>query len=140
MSGAIDHAQAEAWICLAVGVGLVVAGVVAGFMTKAATTGAAKQKISDAHKQLDDAKQQADKATQLVQQEGVGDPATVGAAAKSATKAASASTDKAKSALDQAASIISSLPENIRFPGMLVLLGTILMSVATIQFGGTSIF
>ena len=140
MSGAIDGAQAEAWICLAVGVLLVAAGVVAGFKTNAATTGAARQKINDAQKQLDGAKQQAQTATRMLQQEGVGDPAKVGAAATSATKAASDSADTAKSALEQAASIISSLPENTRFAGMLVLLGTLLMSVATIQFGGTSIF
>lgn len=141
MSGAIDGAQAEAWICLAVGVLLVGAGVYSGLTNKAATSpAAAKKKIDDAKKQADGAKQKAHTATQILQQEGVADPTKVGEAAKSATKAANESADAAKSALEQAASIISSLPENIRFAGMLVLLGTILMSVATIQFGGTSIF
>ena len=139
MSGAIHGAQAEAWICLGVGVLLVAAGVLAGFRANIGTA-TAREKIDDAKKQVDDAKKQAHTAAQLLQQEGVGDPQKVGSAAKSATKAASDSADAAKSALEQAGSIISSLPENLRFAGMLVLLGTILMSVATIQFGGTSIF
>jgi len=140
MSGAIHGARIEAWICLGVGVLLVAAGVVAGFRSKVATATTAREKIDDAKKQVDGAKQQAHSAAQLLQQEGVGDAAKVGSAAKSATKAAADSADAAKSALEQAGSIISSLPENLRFAGMLVLLGTILMSVATIQFGGTSIF
>jgi hypothetical protein len=32
------------------------------------------------------------------------------------------------------------LPENLRFAGVLVLVGTVLIGVATIQFGGTSLF
>jgi hypothetical protein len=32
------------------------------------------------------------------------------------------------------------LPENLRFSGMLVLVGAVLISIATIQFGGVSLF
>jgi hypothetical protein len=36
--------------------------------------------------------------------------------------------------------IVAALPENLRFAGLLVLVGTVLMGVATIQFGGVSPF
>ena len=54
--------------------------------------------------------------------------------------AAKGKTEAAKSALEQVGSIVASLPENLRFAGLLVLVGAVLMSVATIQFGGTSLF
>jgi hypothetical protein len=48
--------------------------------------------------------------------------------------------ETAKSALEQIGGIVGSLPEHLRFAGLLVLVGTVLVSVATIQFGGTSLF
>lgn len=45
-----------------------------------------------------------------------------------------------KSTLDEIGSILGSLPENLRFAGLLVLVGIALMSIAMVQFGGTSIF
>ena len=45
-----------------------------------------------------------------------------------------------KSALDEVSGIVAALPENLRFAGLLILVGAALMSVATVQFGGHSIF
>jgi len=45
-----------------------------------------------------------------------------------------------KSALDEVSGIVGALPENLRFAGLLVLVGAALMSVATVQFGGHAIF
>jgi hypothetical protein len=47
---------------------------------------------------------------------------------------------QSKTAAEQIGSIVGSLPEYQRFPGLLVLLGAAMMGVATIQFGGTSLF
>lgn len=46
----------------------------------------------------------------------------------------------AKSAVEQIGGLVGSLPENLRFSGVLLVVGTVLVSVATIQFGGTSLF
>jgi len=51
-----------------------------------------------------------------------------------------ASADAAKSALEQVQGIVGALPENLRFAGLLVLIGTLLISVATVQFGHISLF
>lgn len=47
---------------------------------------------------------------------------------------------EAQSVLQEIGSIVSALPENLRFAGLLVLVGTVLMSVATTQFGGHALF
>ena len=56
-----------------------------------------------------------------------------------AAEAASTGT-AAESTLKELQGIIGSLPERLRFSGLLVLLGALLMSVATVQFGGHQIF
>ncbi len=60
--------------------------------------------------------------------------------AASSAAGAAASNDTAKTKLEQIESLIGSLPEELRFAGFLILVGTVLMGVATIQFGGTSLF
>jgi hypothetical protein len=45
-----------------------------------------------------------------------------------------------KSTIDEVSGIVGALPENLRFAGLLVLVGTALMSVATVRFGGHSLF
>jgi hypothetical protein len=46
----------------------------------------------------------------------------------------------AQSAVDELAAIIKALPERLRFWGFLILVGGLLMSVATIEFSGHAIF
>lgn len=61
-------------------------------------------------------------------------------AAAGTAQEASASAAAAKSAIEQVQGIVGSLPVNVRFAGLLVLVGAVLMSVATIEFGGVSLF
>lgn len=75
---------------------------------------AAKQKIDDAKQEL--------------------------AAASQPGVAAAGAAAQASWALDEAQEIISALPEHPRFAGLLILAGTILIGVATVQFGGVSLF
>lgn len=143
----IDNAEAVAWICLIVGVFVLVAGVVAGFRT-----GGASEKVDDAKEKIDDVKSKVEDAKNKIGEAkdkivgsggleaGGGGLEAASAEASNAADAASSSAEAAKSALDQVAGIVGSLPENIRFAGLLVLVGTVLISVATIQFGGTSLF
>jgi flagellar basal body-associated protein FliL len=141
---AITGARAVvAVICLIVGIVVLLAGVGIGLFLSF------RQAAPPA--QLDQAKQELDKAEQHVVTaraeiaglgsrglEAGGAPDTSKAAA--ATASAAASTEAAKSAIEQIQGAIASLPENLRFAGLLVLVGAVLMSVATVQFGGTSLF
>ena len=61
-------------------------------------------------------------------------------AATEALTVAGQSTEGAKTAFEQVEGIVASLPQNLRFAGLLVLVGTALIGVATIQFGGVSLF
>jgi uncharacterized membrane protein YczE len=116
-----------AWICFAVGLIVLLVGVFIGLKTSLrAAPGTATDKLNEARDKIDTTKRQMQAA--LSGQEA--------ATAEAATQSA----DEAKSALEQFQGIIASLPENLRFSAMLVLVGTALMSVATVQFGGVSLF
>ena len=131
---AFAQADAVGWICLVVGFLVLGAGVYTGLRTSLA-----HDKLKQASEKLDETKEHIEKTKTAMQQpglEGVG----AGDEARNAGEAASESAAAAQSALEQVQSIVGSLPENLRFAGLLVLVGTVLISVATIQFGGTSLF
>ena len=131
---ALKNADAVAWISFGLGVVVLLAGAIVGLLTSLKTAPEkAKEKIDEAKSKLDETKSNLAAATGP---EGV----AAGAGGGAATDAAATSADAAKSALEQVGDIVGSLPENLRFAGLLVLIGAVLMSVATIQFGGTSIF
>lgn len=109
----LGDAQTVAWACFVVGVALVIVGV--GFAIYVYLS--VKPKVEKV-------------------QEGLVEVAMAAPGAE----VDAAQIDARKTALEQAGSIIGSLPENLRFPGLLVVLGIVLMSVATIQFGGVSLF
>ena len=141
-----DFGQADlvGWICLVVGVGVLLAGALIGVRTSLKQ---APQKAEEAMTKIDEAQANIVQAKAHLEQTSVAvgeaNLEGVGAAADGATQAAEAaqqSTEAAKSALEQVQSIVGSLPENLRFAGLLVLVGTVLISVATIQFGGVSLF
>jgi hypothetical protein len=130
----IKSSEFVAWACFIIGTVVLLAGVVIGLilsLTSSPQGGAsakdAKKTVEDAQTKLDDFK------------------TTAVAAAKEQP-----STDKAKelekksgalgSALEEVGGIVGSLPERLRFSGLLVLIGALLMSVATVQFGGHPIF
>jgi hypothetical protein len=141
MVATLSNAAAVAWVCLVVGLLLVVVGGGVGLWTSLSKAPAtAKDKIEDAKAQMATAR------TKIVETRSHIETATAGERAVGATGAATsveqarASADAAQSALEQVEGIVASLPENLRFAGVLVLIGTVLMSVATIQFGGVSLF
>jgi hypothetical protein len=59
---------------------------------------------------------------------------------QTAADAAAEKAEEVKSKLGEIGSLLGSLPEHLRFAGLLILVGALLMSVATVQFGGQSIF
>jgi hypothetical protein len=133
-----------AWICLIVGLIVLIVGVGMGlFITiTVKTPGDANAAIDDAKSKIDEAKSHLNDATSTLrttEQQGAAGGTGASDVQKSASEAA-ASADAAKSAMEQVEGIVASLPQNLRFAGLLVLIGTALISVATIQFGGTSLF
>jgi hypothetical protein len=122
-------AEIVAWTCFVVGIVLLLAGVLIGLgLTFRKTTKEVHEKMRVLRGKVDELK----------------DTAINGSLKASADEqAASAAETKAaevKSRLDEVSGIVGALPENLRFAGLLVLVGTALMSVATVQFGGHSLF
>jgi hypothetical protein len=132
MVAALDNAQLVGGFCLVIGILVLASGVFVGLWTSLRDAPAAqKEKLKDAETKLDQAKGSVERAVA-----GAPGVKTTDEAAKDATKAI----DEAQSAIQQVGAIVASLPENLRFAGLLVLIGAVLMGVATIQFGGTSLF
>jgi hypothetical protein len=126
------NAEVVAWICFVSGLVLLVSGVVIGlFLTFTKT----KRSAEDVKKKVEDAKEKIDALQESAVSGSLRAEADQGTANQATAQAA-----VAKSALDEISGIISSLPENLRFAGLLALVGVALMSVATVQFGGHSIF
>jgi len=144
VSLAVTQAQVVGWTCFVVGVVLLLGGVVVGLLV---TLRQARRKLEDAKTKLDHARAKLEEARGHIERTSsaaanAGNEA-VGAPWPDATEAvevAGASTEEAQSALDQVEGIVAALPENLRFAGLLILVGTVLMSVATVQFGGVSLF
>ena len=137
---ALTNIDVIGWVCFVVGILLIGLGVFSGFrlLPASATPGEGSGKIDDAKQSIEDAKEKIDEAKDHFQP-----TLAAGAAPAQASDAASqatASAEEAKSALEQVQGILSALPENLRFSALLILIGTVLMSVATIQFGQTSLF
>jgi hypothetical protein len=122
-------AKAVAWVCFGLGIVLVVVGVVIGlYLSFTKTKKDVEKKVEEAAQHIDNAKQAALTGSSF---EGVN---------QAAAGQASQESEAAKGALEEISSIIGSLPEHLRFAGLLILVGVVLMSVATVQFGGHSIF
>jgi predicted histidine transporter YuiF (NhaC family) len=123
------QAEIVAWTCFVVGTALLVVGVVIGFYVTFRTAREQVQtKVDEAKRKVEELKTTAVAAARA-------DSASAPAAAAAASTA-----DSAKSTLEELQGIIAALPEAVRFPGLLILVGTVLMSVATVQFGGHSLF
>jgi hypothetical protein len=128
----VTNKEAVTWICFGVGLVLVIGGSILGLtLSLRAAPSAASEKIDEAKGKIEEARATMATAAQ---------PGLESTAAASTAEAAVSSAEEAKSALEQVEGIVASLPENLRFSGMLVLVGVVLMSVATIQFGGVSLF
>jgi predicted histidine transporter YuiF (NhaC family) len=123
------QAEIVAWTCFVVGTVLLLVGVIIGFYVTFKKAG------EHAQKKVDEAKQRIEELRMTAVSAARADNASEPAAAAAASTAAAA-----KSTLEELQGIIAALPEAMRFPGLLILVGTVLMSVATVQFGGHSLF
>jgi 4-amino-4-deoxy-L-arabinose transferase-like glycosyltransferase len=127
-------AEFVAWACFVLGALILLAGVVIGlvlgFASEATglTAQAATAKVKSALTSVS-----ALQATAV-------SAAKNSSADPGAEKEAGTTGAAAQSLLKEVEGIIGALPERLRFSGLLVLVGVVLMSVATVQFGGHSIF
>jgi hypothetical protein len=122
-------AEIVAWSCFFVGAVLLFAGVAIGLALSF------RKQARDVKEKVDEALDKVEELKDMATSGWMKATADEGAAASAETKAA-----EAKSTLQEIGGIVASLPENLRFAGLLVLVGTALMSVATVQFGGHSLF
>ena len=124
-----SSAEIVAWACFVVGIVLLFAGVLIGLaLTFRRATKQVEHKMKQVRNKVDELKETAVSGSMRA-------TADEHAAASAEAKAADV-----KSTLDEVSGIVAALPENLRFAGLLVLVGTALMSVATVQFGGHSLF
>ena len=122
-------AEIVAWTCFVVGILLLLAGVVIGLaLTFRKATKQVEHKMRQVRHKVDELRDTAVSGSMSARAD---DHAAASAEAKAG---------EVKSALDEVSGIVAALPENLRFAGLLILVGAALMSVATVQFGGHSIF
>ena len=122
-------AEIVAWACFVVGIVLLFAGVAIGLgLTFWKRTQDVRQKVEEAKGKVDQLKATAMSGSLKATPD-----------QDAAASAESVAAD-AQSTLEEIGGIVGALPENLRFAGLLILVGTVLMSVATVQFGGHSLF
>jgi hypothetical protein len=140
----VTQGEAVAWLCFVVGMAVLLGGVAIGLWTsfqKAPQTAqTAKDKLDEARARIEEVKGHIEASTSAAAGSDLESFTTSAAEATTAAAAAGESADAARSALDQVQGIVAALPENLRFAGVLILVGTVLMGVATVQFGGVSLF
>ena len=124
-----SSAEIVAWVCFVVGITLLAAGVLIGL---ALTFRKATKQVEHKMRQV---RAKVDELTETAVSGSLHSHADHEAAATAEAKSA-----EVKSAIDEVGGIVAALPENMRFAGLLILVGTALMSVATVQFGGQSLF
>jgi hypothetical protein len=141
---AFMQAEAVAWLCFLLGAILLLGGAAIGLWTSfwhpTLKTREARESLEEARARIDQARAHLNEAASITADSNSESVAALSAQASTATQAAGASTDAAKSALEEVQGIVAALPENLRFAGLLILVGTVLMGVATVQFGGVSLF
>lgn len=130
---AASDAAVGGWICFGLGglmflVGLVLGAYIGWKEAVGATREKVEAKVDLAVKKVSDLTARAVDAAN-----------TDGKDAAAAT-AATATGGSTTAALKEVEELLKTLPERLRFAGFLILIGALLMSVATVQFGGHSIF
>jgi len=136
---AFSQADAIAWLCFVLLAGVAV-GLWISFKQPPQKAEEAKEKLNEAREKLDAAKAHIEESTSAA---AGGNLESFNESAENASNAAAAAgafTEAPKSAIEQVEGILGALPENLRLAGVLVLLGTVLIGVATIQKGGVSLF
>jgi FtsZ-interacting cell division protein ZipA len=141
---AVSQADEVRWTCFVVGIIVLFGGVAIGLWTSfrqaPVKAQAAKAKLDEAAAKIAEAKAHIEQTRSAVAVSNLESSTVSAADATTAAEAAGESAEAAKTALEQVQGIVAALPENLRFAGLLVLVGTVLMGVATIQFGGVSLF
>jgi hypothetical protein len=141
---ALTQADAVGWLCFVLGAVVLVGGAAIGLSTSLKRapqkTEEARAKLEEARARIDEARAHIEETTSAAADSDLESVAASSVQASTAAEAAGASTDAAKSALEEIQGILAALPENLRFAGLLILVGTVLIGVATIQFGGVSLF
>jgi len=129
---AISSLEAVGWLSFVFGLLILLTGVVSGLIVwLKVDPSAAKQKITDAKAKIDETKLHLAAASKAT-------PAAPAAEAASTQGAATA--ESAKSTLDDLTSMLGSLPLNLRFPGLLIIIGALMVGVATSSFAHVSLF
>ncbi len=123
-----------AWACFVIGALVFLAGVALGLLLSLRETNAGVS-AKDAQAKI----KAATATVNTLTANAVQAARTVGADDSTATKVGSEG-GTAASTLKEVEGIIGALPERIRFSAVLILIGALLMSVATVQFGGHAIF
>ena len=122
-------AEIVAWVCFVVGIGVLFSGIAIGlFLTFRKTTRDVRKKVAEGKDKVDDLTT----AMTSTMRAGPGQETAAAAAASQA--------NEVKGKFEEIGELVGSLPENLRFAGLLVLVGTVLMGVATVQFGGQQLF
>jgi hypothetical protein len=122
-------AEIVAWLCFVVGVLVLFAGVAIGlYLTFGEPTHDVKRKIAEGKDKVDEL------TTAMTS------TMRAGAGQETAAAAAQSQASEVKSKFEEIGELVGSLPENLRFAGLLVLVGTVLMGVATVEFGGQQLF
>ena len=133
---AISNLELSGWICFVLGALTFVVGLGVGSMGDvkeilkigSSTRGDVETKVASVSGNVSDL---TTKAVGAAKTEGT-DPDVATAAAEAGAAA--------KDALKDIAGLLNALAERLRFAGFLMLVGAFVMSVGTVQFGGTSIF
>lgn len=133
---AVSNSEFIGYACFIVGAVVLLTGVAVGLFTSLkgpvkGTTDDAREKLQTARTALEVMPDRVDDAKEAQPGSDTAEQAAEDVKGKAA---------EARTAVQQVQDIISALPENLRFAGVLILIGTALMSVATIQFGGVSLF
>jgi hypothetical protein len=141
---ATTQGDVVAWLCFALGAIFLLGGATIGLWASRRRTPRkareARAKLEEARARIDEAQGHIDETTRAVTDSNLESVASSSAQASTAAQAAGASADAAKSAVEEVQGIVAALPENLRFAGLLILVGTVLIGVATVQFGGVSLF
>lgn len=115
--------------CFVMGILLVLSGLIVGvYLSLKRVSGEVKKKLEDATNSVDELRNMAVGSALNAQ------------ADQAVAESVGSKADEVKGTLGDIGSIIGSLPEQLRFAGLLILIGAVLMSVGAVQFGGTSLF
>jgi FtsZ-interacting cell division protein ZipA len=141
---ALTQADVVAWVCFVLGAIFLVGGAAIGLWTSRRQTPRkareARAKLEEASSRIHEARGHIEETTRAATESNLESVAASSAQASTAAQAAVASADAAKSAVEEVQGIVAALPENMRFAGLLILVGMVLIGVATVQFGGVSLF